>query len=88
MHKLRQLLKTKYSALLLAFPFIAIYILVRSLPVEPCDFLHEETATLKVSLITVVQVMQDLLTFHSPLANELDFRPLILLRSENLAVLK
>ena len=26
MHKLRQLLKTKYSALLLAFPFIAIYI--------------------------------------------------------------
>lgn len=50
MHKLRQLLKTKYSALLLAFPFIAIYILVRSLPVEPCDFLHEETYNLEGEL--------------------------------------
>ena len=43
-------IKSKYSAALLAFPFIAIYFVVRSLPVEPCDFLHEETYNLEGEL--------------------------------------
>ncbi len=31
------------KSLFLAIPFVIIYFLARSLPVEPCDFLHEET---------------------------------------------
>ena len=30
-------------ALLVAVPFVAAYFVMRSLPVTPCDFLHEET---------------------------------------------
>ena len=39
--------KTKLIPLLLAIPFIATYFVIRSLPVEPCDFLHEETYNLE-----------------------------------------
>ncbi len=38
------------SGLALALPFVATYWLVRSLPVEPCDFLHEETYNLQGEL--------------------------------------
>ena len=31
------------KAIFLAFPFVIIYFIVRNLPVEPCEFLHEET---------------------------------------------
>ena len=31
------------KSLLLILPFLALYFVARSLPVEPCDFLHEET---------------------------------------------
>jgi len=31
------------KSLLLILPFVALYFIARSLPVEPCDFLHEET---------------------------------------------
>jgi hypothetical protein len=39
--------KSKLIPLLLAIPFIAFYFVIRSLPVEPCDFLHEETYNLE-----------------------------------------
>lgn len=32
-----------YKSLLLSIPFIFAFFIVRSIPVEPCDFLHEET---------------------------------------------
>lgn len=31
------------KAIFLAFPFVVIYFVIRNLPVEPCEFLHEET---------------------------------------------
>ena len=31
------------KAILIGIPFIALYFIIRNLPVEPCDFLHEET---------------------------------------------
>ena len=36
-------MKSSLKAILLAVPFIGGYYLMRSLPVSPCDFLHEET---------------------------------------------
>ena len=39
--------KTKMIPVFLAVPFVAAYIVIRSLPVEPCDFLHEETYNLE-----------------------------------------
>ena len=36
-------MKVGVKALLLGIPFLVIYFIIRSLPVEPCDFLHEET---------------------------------------------
>jgi len=39
--------KTNLIPLLFAIPFIATYFVIRSLPVEPCDFLHEETYNLE-----------------------------------------
>jgi len=41
---------TKFAPLLLSIPFVAIYFVVRSLPVEQCDFLHEETYNLEGEL--------------------------------------
>ena len=41
---------SKFAPLLLSIPFVAIYFVVRSLPVEPCDFLHEETYNLEGEL--------------------------------------
>ena len=43
---MQRVLLSKYSPLLLALPFLGIYLVVRSLPVEQCDFLHEETYNL------------------------------------------
>jgi len=43
-------LKSKLTPLYLALPFIILYFIVRSLPVEPCDFLHEETYNLEGEL--------------------------------------
>jgi hypothetical protein len=40
-------LKSRLIAFYLSVPFITLYIVVRSLPVEPCDFLHEETYNLE-----------------------------------------
>lgn len=40
----------KFSPLLLALPFLVFYFFLRSLPVEPCDFLHEETYNLEGEL--------------------------------------
>jgi hypothetical protein len=40
------LLKSKLTPFYLSVPFITLYIVLRSLPVEPCDFLHEETYNL------------------------------------------
>ncbi len=37
-------------AILLALPFIVVYFVVRSLPVKPCDFLHEESYNLEGEL--------------------------------------
>ncbi len=34
------------KSILLAVPFVALFFTVRSIPVEPCDFLHEETYNL------------------------------------------
>ena len=31
------------KSILLIIPFVVVYFIARSLPVEPCDFLHEET---------------------------------------------
>ena len=39
-------LSNKFAPVLLTIPFVLIYFLVRSLPVEQCDFLHEETYNL------------------------------------------
>jgi len=36
-------MKVGVKALLLGIPFLVLYFIIRSLPVEPCDFLHEET---------------------------------------------
>ena len=36
-------MKPSLKAILFAVPFIGGYYLMRSLPVSPCDFLHEET---------------------------------------------
>jgi hypothetical protein len=36
-------MKRSVKSFLLVIPFVSAYFLVRSLPVEPCDFLHEET---------------------------------------------
>jgi len=41
---------TKFAPLLLSIPFVVIYFVVRSLPVEQCDFLHEETYNLEGEL--------------------------------------
>ena len=43
---MKSLPPTKFTALLLSIPFIVIYFVVRALPVEQCDFLHEETYNL------------------------------------------
>ena len=37
---------SKLTPVWLALPFFAVYFLIRSIPVEPCDFLHEETYNL------------------------------------------
>ena len=47
---MKSLPPTKFTALLLSIPFIVIYFVVRSLPVEQCDFLHEETYNLEGEL--------------------------------------
>jgi len=47
---MKSLPATKFTGLLLSIPFIAIYFVVRSLPVEQCDFLHEETYNLEGEL--------------------------------------
>jgi len=47
---MKSLSATKFTGLLLSIPFIAIYFVVRSLPVEQCDFLHEETYNLEGEL--------------------------------------
>ena len=36
-------MNSNLKAVLIGLPFVAIYFLIRNLPVEPCDFLHEET---------------------------------------------
>ena len=36
-------MKVGVKALLMGIPFLVLYFIIRSLPVEPCDFLHEET---------------------------------------------
>jgi hypothetical protein len=41
---------TRFVPLLLSIPFVVIYFVVRSLPVEQCDFLHEETYNLEGEL--------------------------------------
>ena len=38
------------KSLLLIIPFVVLYFVARSLPVEPCDFLHEETYNLEGEL--------------------------------------
>ena len=43
-------LTSRLSALYLGLPFILLYFLFRALPVEPCDFLHEETYNLEGEL--------------------------------------
>ena len=47
MNLLNPFLRSRYSAIFLLLPFIGAYMFVRSLPVEPCDFLHEETYNLE-----------------------------------------
>jgi hypothetical protein len=47
---MKSLSATKFTGLLLSIPFIVIYFVVRSLPVEQCDFLHEETYNLEGEL--------------------------------------
>ena len=37
-------------ALLIAFPFVLAYFIIRSMPVKPCDFLHEESYNLEGEL--------------------------------------
>jgi len=41
---------SKLSPFLLMVPFLAVYFIIRSLPVEQCDFLHEETYNLEGEL--------------------------------------
>jgi len=41
---------SKLTPLYLGVPFIALYFFLRALPVEPCDFLHEETYNLEGEL--------------------------------------
>lgn len=36
-------MNSSLSAFLIALPFVGVYFVIRSLPVSPCDFLHEET---------------------------------------------
>ena len=31
------------KSLIIGIPFVLVYFIIRNLPVEPCDFLHEET---------------------------------------------
>jgi hypothetical protein len=47
---MKSLSATKFNGLLLSIPFFVIYFVVRSLPVEQCDFLHEETYNLEGEL--------------------------------------
>ncbi|MEK9772740.1 MAG: hypothetical protein VW576_04180 [Opitutae bacterium] len=47
---MKNLLFSKFSPFFLAVPFLALYFIVRFLPVEPCDFLHEETYNLEGEL--------------------------------------
>ena len=47
---MKKIFSSKFLPLFLAVPFIGIYFVVRSLPVEPCDFLHEETYNLEGEL--------------------------------------
>lgn len=36
-------MKPAYKSVLLTIPFLVLFFVIRNLPVEPCDFLHEET---------------------------------------------
>jgi hypothetical protein len=47
---MQNILNSKFSPFLLAFPFIASFLIIRALPVEQCDFLHEETYNLEGEL--------------------------------------
>ena len=41
---------SRLSFLILGIPFLALYFIIRSLPVEQCEFLHEETYNLEGEL--------------------------------------
>ena len=47
---MKPFLSNKFAPFLLTIPFVVIYFVVRSLPVEQCDFLHEETYNLEGEL--------------------------------------
>ena len=40
-------MKPAYKSVLLTIPFSCLFFVIRNLPVEPCDFLHEETYNAK-----------------------------------------
>jgi len=62
---MKTIFSSKFLPFFLAIPFIGIYFVVRSLPVEPCDFLHEETYNLEGESIIVDLEMQALLIYLS-----------------------
>tara|TARA_B100002019_G_scaffold275741_1_gene273903 strand:- start:1664 stop:2572 length:909 start_codon:yes stop_codon:yes gene_type:complete len=43
---MKKVFLSKYAPLFLALPFLGLYFIIRALPVEQCDFLHEETYNL------------------------------------------
>lgn len=47
---MQKIFKSKLSPFFLAVPFVGLYLIVRSLPVEQCDFLHDETYNLEGEL--------------------------------------
>jgi hypothetical protein len=47
---MKTIFSSKFLPFFLAIPFIGLFFIVRSLPVEPCDFLHEETYNLEGEL--------------------------------------
>ena len=47
---IHKIILTKWAPIYLAVPFVLLYFVFRSLPVEPCDFLHEETFNLEGEL--------------------------------------
>lgn len=74
---MKSFLSTKFAPYLLLIPFVFIYFLIRLLPVEPCDFLHDETYNLEGELDycgTGDEGFVDLSIRRWPMS--LDFRPL------------